>query len=206
MTDHRPPGLWGRGSAYERYVGRWSRLVAPQFIAWLGLPPGKRWLDVGCGTGALSQTLRQMADPALVIGIDRSEGFAASAHEHVPVAVSDAQALPIRSKLFDAAISGLVLNFVPKAELAVAGMARAVIPGGTVAAYIWDYAGKMQFMRHFWNAAAALNPKVLEMDEGRRCQICNPQALTQLFQDAGLTNVETRPIDIDTHFADFDDF
>lgn len=85
-------------------------------------------------------------------------------------------------------------------------MARAVKPGGLVAAYVWDYAGKMQFMRHFWNATVALDPVVADLDEGRRFPLCNPGPLTGLFQAAGLTGVEVRPIDIWTMFKDFDDY
>jgi SAM-dependent methyltransferase len=144
-------------------------------------------------------------------GIDRSEAFVEFArnqvsHPHIEFEVGDAQALPVESEMYDAAVSGLVLNFVPQPNQMVAEMKRAVHKGGTVALYVWDYATKMQFMRHFWNAAAALDPKAHDLDEGRRSPICNPQPLTQLFQDAGLSEIEIRPIDISTDFRDFDDF
>jgi hypothetical protein len=99
-----------------------------------------------------------------------------------------------------------VLNFVPQPERMVAEMARVVRNIGTVAIYVWDYAGKMQFMRHFWNAAAVLDPAAFDLDEGRRFPICDPDALTELFQNAGLHHVETRPIDISTDFKNFEDY
>jgi SAM-dependent methyltransferase len=203
--------VWAIGDSYEPYVGRWSRLVAQQFISWVDLPENRRWLDVGCGTGALSQAILRLAHPQTVKGIDRSEGFAAFArkeinHPNVEFEVGDAQALPVEPETYDAALSGLVLNFVPHPDQMVAEMRRAICTGGTVALYVWDYAGKMQFMRHFWNAAAALDPAAREFDEGRRFPLCSPDALTKLFKDAGLTQIATRPIDISTDFKDFDDY
>ncbi|MGB8983901.1 MAG: methyltransferase domain-containing protein [Anaerolineales bacterium] len=203
--------VWAKGDSYEPYVGRWSRLVAQEFIPWVGLPEDKHWLDVGCGTGALSQTILSLANPQKVKGVDRSEGFAEVARRKTDPSkaefeLGDAQALPVESETYDAAVSGLVLNFVPQPDRMVAEMRRAVCKGGTVALYVWDYAGKMQFMRHFWNAAAALDPAARDFDEGRRFPLCSPDALTTLFHDAGLTEVRTRPIDISTDFKDFDDY
>jgi hypothetical protein len=99
-----------------------------------------------------------------------------------------------------------VLNFVPQPEQAVAEMIRVVRDGGCVAAYVWDYAGKMQLMRHFWNAASALDASARDLDEGRRFPLCSPQPLHSLFQSAGLRDVAVRAIDVDTDFRDFDDY
>ena len=209
-TDLASHDVWDSGDSYEPYVGRWSRLVAREFIPWLDVPENRNWLDVGCGTGALSQTVVQMAAPHKLKGIDRSTGFLEVARRRTnPPAefeAGDAQALPVEPGSYDVAISGLVLNFVPEPERMVAEMRRAVCEGGTVALYVWDYAGKMQFLRHFWNAATALDPAAREFDEGRRFPLCHPDALTQLFQKAGLTGTQTRPIDISTDFKDFDDY
>jgi SAM-dependent methyltransferase len=203
--------VWASGDSYEPYVGRWSRLVAKEFLAWINAPMGGRWLDVGCGTGALSQTILMMCDPRSVKGIDQSEGFAGYAENKTndPRAtfdVGDAQSLPINDGEYDAAVSGLALNFVPRPEKMISEMKSAVVGGGIVALYVWDYADKMQFMRHFWDAASALDPAAHELDEGRRFPICNPAALNELFQKSDLNQVETRAIDVDTHFKDFDDY
>jgi SAM-dependent methyltransferase len=206
-----PPDTWANGAAYEPYVGRWSRLVGREFLAWLAVAPGSRWLDVGCGTGALTQTILETAAPRAVRGIDSSGAHVAFAREQVrderaSFETGDAQELPISSGGWDAAVSGLVLNFVPQPERMAAEMIRVVRPGGTVAAYVWDYAGKMQLMRHFWNAAAALDPGAAQLDEGRRFPICHPERLADLFRGAGLEAVGARPIDIPTDFRDFDDY
>lgn len=202
---------WSSGDSYERYVGRWSRLVARQFIHWLAAPEAGQWLDVGCGTGALSQTILELTNPKTVKGIDRSESYVDSArskvkHPNVRFDIGDAQALPVESQIVDIAVSGLVLNFVPQPTQMVAEMARAVRKGGIVALYVWDYAGKMQFMRHFWNAAAALDSAAYDLDEGRRFPICNPDPLLDLFRAAELKDISTRPIDIAMDFKDFDDY
>jgi len=207
----QPKEVWASGEAYDPYVGRWSRLVARSFLDWLAVRPRSLWLDVGCGTGALTQTLLQFAAPRAVKGIDAAEGYIAFVREKIKdnratLQLGDAQALPVETATYDAVVSGFVLNFVLHPDKAVAEMARATKPGGLVAAYVWDYAGKMQFMRHFWNAAAALDPVAADLDEGRRFPLCNPGPLADLFQGAGLTSVEVQPIDIWTEFNNFDDF
>jgi SAM-dependent methyltransferase len=213
MTNQQrqPADNWANGAAYEPYVGRWSRLVAREFLTWLALPNGLSWLDVGCGTGALSDTILKQMKPARVTGIDPSEYFVSYAQHHVrneriAFKVGDARSIPAETSSYDAVVSGFVLNFVPQPDQAAAEMSRVVRQGGTIAAYVWDYAGKMQFMRHFWNAAIALDPQVAAQDEGRRFPLCHPDALLALFQAANLANIEVRAIDIDTNFKDFDDY
>lgn len=203
--------VWASGDAYESYVGRWSRRAAPEFIGWLDQPAGGRWLDVGCGTGALSQTILERAAPQSVLGIDPSDGFLAHARRAVidPRAefrAGDAQALPVDGGAFDAVVSGLVINFVPDMAKAAAEMARAARAGGTVAVYVWDYGGEMQMMRRFWDAAVALDPAALQKDEARRFLACRPEPLAALIEGAGLANVEVRAIDVPTVFKDFDDY
>ena len=202
---------WASGDLYEPYVGRWSRLVAQKFLKWLDRPIGGHWLDVGCGTGALSQTILNLYDPQVVKGIDRSDGFVAYARDkvndpRVTFEVGDAQSLPMDSGLYDTAVSGLVLNFVPEPAKMISEMSRAVKEGGVVAVYVWDYADKMQLMRYFWDAAIALDPAVADLDESPRFPICNPDALHELFQKLSLKQVETQAIDVETHFQDFDDY
>ncbi|MDQ4126697.1 MAG: methyltransferase domain-containing protein [Actinomycetota bacterium] len=192
-------------------MGRWSRLVVREFLGWLAVPPGRRWLDVGCGTGALTETILALAAPGEVVGIDPSPAYVAFARERVNdprvrFDVGDAQALQEASASFDAVVAGLVLNFVAEPERALSEMVRVARPGGTVAAYVWDYDEGMQLMRYFWDAAAALDPRARELDQGQRFTLCKPQPLTNLFQTAGLEKVEVRAIDIPTVFRDFDDY
>jgi SAM-dependent methyltransferase len=209
--DEKPKDNWANGDLYEGYMGRWSRRVARVFINWLTVPAGSGWLDVGCGTGALSQTILQLAEPAGIKGIDRSEGFVNFARERVGddrvrFEVGDAEVLTDESESFDAVISGLVLNFIPHPEHALAEMTRVTRSGGVVAVYVWDYAEGMQFIRHFFDAAIALDPKAVEHDEGPRFLICHPDALRQLFDVTGLHDVEVRSIEVPTVFRDFDDY
>ncbi|HYQ81778.1 MAG TPA: class I SAM-dependent methyltransferase [Anaeromyxobacteraceae bacterium] len=203
--------VWDVGTGYEAYVGRWSRLVARELLAWLGAPRLGRWLDVGCGTGTLVEAIAERARPRLVLGIDRSKGFvgharARLARTEAAFQVGDAQALPCRAGSFDAVVSGLVLNFVPHPARMVAEMARAARPGGLVALYVWDYAGGMELMRRFWEAAGTLDPAALALDEGVRFPLCAPAPLEALFAAAGLSDVATSAIDVPTWFRDFDDY
>jgi SAM-dependent methyltransferase len=210
MADERKD-TWAAGKLYEPYVGRWSRLVAKDFLQWIKSPPHLDWLDVGCGTGALAEVILQQMQPRSIKGVDPSAGFIDHAKAHIgdPRAtfeVADAQSLPVGSALFDVAVAGLVLNFVTKPALAVREMARAVRPGGVVAAYVWDYAGKMELMRYFWDAAVALDRKAFELDEGRRFPLCQMGPLAELFTQAGLREVQASAIDVPTRFRDFDDY
>jgi SAM-dependent methyltransferase len=278
--------VWAVAGAYEAYVGRWSRRVAAEFVRWLDIPAGRRWLDAGCGTGALSETVLGAATPATVIGVDMSRGFlseaqrrisaastsasapaSASASGSAPASASasasgnatgkaagratqgnatgeaagpttpgnatgkapgratpgnatgeaagpvttgfvagDAAALPLADGRFDAVVSGLALNFVPRPQRAVAEFARVAAPGATVAAYVWDYADGMRMMRYFWDAAIDVDPAAAERDEGPRFPICHPGALREAWTEAGFTGVETRAIEVPTVFADFDDY
>jgi SAM-dependent methyltransferase len=185
--------VWTAGEAYEAYVGRWSRQVAPRFVRWLDVPAGQRWLDVGCGTGALSAAVRDAG--GAVAGVDPSRGFVTGSPS---VVVGDARALPFRSDRFDVVVSGLALNFVPS----LAEMVRVAAPGGTIAAYVWDYAEGMAMMRHFWDAARELDPAA--PDEGSRFPLCRPDGLAGLWRGAGLAGVEVTGVEIATDFPDFD--
>ena len=211
--DQQPrPTSWNNADAYEYYVGRWSRVVALEFLGWLNMRPGARWLDVGCGTGALSEVILQRARPSAVLGVDPSEQFVAFARERVvdsraSFRVGDARDLPVPDGAFDAAVAGLVLQHVPEPDQvkAVTEMRRAGQAGGVVAAYLWDYAGEMKFMRHFWDAAVALDPAARDFDQGALYLICKPGPLEALFHSAGIEEVEVRAIDVPTVFRDFDD-
>ena len=204
--------MWTGGASYESYIGRWSRLVARQFVPWLNVPSGAQWLDVGCGTGTLGHTILDTVSPQAVLGIDPSEGYIEFARKNVQDSrvafrLGDAQKLPVKSAAYDAVVSGLVLNFIPKPSQALSEMIRAVRIGGIVAAYVWDYADKMQLIRHFWNAAVALDETAASaLDERQRFPLCQPEPLRQLFQTTHVGKVEVRSIDVPTTFRDFDDY
>lgn len=203
MTD-----AWRVGDSYEPYIGRWSRLVAPRFLKWLAVPPRRRWLDVGCGTGALTTAVLDRCAPSEVIAVDPSKGYIDWASEHVDdprlrFKVADATHLPLN--VADVVVSGLVLNFVPDPAAALDAMGAAA-PTGVIAAYVWDYAGRMELIRHFWDAAVALAPAAAAFDEGTRFPICHPDQLTRLWRDAGLEEVAVCGIEVPAVFPDFDDY
>lgn len=199
--------------AYEGYIGRWSRLVAQEFVRWLALPTRRRWLDVGCGTGALTEVVVQVGEARSVVGVDPSAGFVQHARTlgfetaEVQFLQGDALALPVGSVDFDAVVSGLVLNFVPEPASMVAEMVRAAIPGGTVALYVWDMSGSVELLARFWEVAIAADPSAATLAEpGRFREICTPEALEAFLTEAGLSDVASRAIDIPTVFRDFDDY
>jgi SAM-dependent methyltransferase len=208
MSDEKS-NLWGAGDAYEQYMGRWSRKIAPVFVDWLASPQGKRWLDIGCGTGQLSLQIANKCNPSRQIGIDTSEGFLTQAKKNVPSAdfrVGDAQNIDLPDDAVDYAVSGLVLNFIPDKAKALNEMARIVRPEGTVALYVWDYAGQMQIMRYFFDTARLIDPKSSAYDDGINAPICRTRALSDAFAAAGLSNVETTALDIPAAFVDFQDY
>jgi len=210
MDRAQPSDSWNQGGPYDRYVGRWSLLVAREFVDWLNLPSSLRWLDVGCGTGALTATIMDQCRPARLVAIDPSEGFVATArarlNDRATFHVANAFAIPLGDAEMDVAVSGLVLNFVPEPVRGLTEMRRTTVPGGTIAAYVWDYAGKMELMRHFWDAAVELDDDARALDEGIRFPLCHPEVLEKAFRSADLSEIKVAPISIPTRFRDFDDF
>ena len=208
MASERVTDTWAHGDAYERFVGRWSRRVAPAFLDWLDLPGGLRWVDVGCGTGALSSAILDLASPSSVVGVEPSEGFLNTARESLGDRVTFHQAgaeeLPIADHSADVVVSGLVLNFVPDHVRALREAAR-VAHEGTVAAYVWDYAEGMEFLRAFWDAAASVDHAGIELDEAARFPIATAEGLANAFAAGGLTDVHVAALEIPTNFTDFDD-
>jgi SAM-dependent methyltransferase len=202
--------VWRNMDPYERYIGRWSRPVAREFVAQLSVPSEAVWIDVGCGSGALTEAIVTIARPKRVIALDRSYDFAAQfrrrlAIEPVTVMTADAVKLPLRDNPADAVVSGLVLNFVPDPVVAVTEMLRCARPGGVVATYLWDYAEGMQLIRAFWDAAIALDRGAVALDEAVRFPLCTPERLRQLFVSAGADDVRVGSITIPTVFRDFED-
>ena len=208
---HDQAGLWGGADAYERYMGRWSRRVAPLFLDWLAVSPDEEWIDIGCGTGVLSSAILGRCAPKRVFGIDPSEKFIEVARSRIEdrrfhCQPANGEALPGRSEEFAAAVSGLVLNFVPDKQKAVAEMIRVVRPGGLVGLYVWDYAGQMQIMRYFFDAAAELDEGARRFDDGLNAPVCRPGPLSGLFEEAGLAGIEVKALDIPAAFRDFEDY
>jgi SAM-dependent methyltransferase len=202
---------WEGAGDYESYVGRWSRLVAPEFVAWLDPPAGRAWLDAGCGTGALTAAIAASAEPASVVAIDQSPSFAGHAGEalddrRLTFLVGDAMALPLTARRVDIAVSGLLLNFLPDPAAAVREWLRVTRPGGIVAAYVWDYAEGMQPIRAFWDAAVELAPSARAHDEAIRFPLCHPDRLRDLFTGAGLGDVSMQAIDVESTYRDFDEY
>jgi SAM-dependent methyltransferase len=199
MAEASRHDAWQAGDRYDAYMGRWSRLVAPQYLDWLGAPHGMDWLDVGCGTGALSATILARSNPKSLIAIDPSDGFIATAKAaaddpRAQFKVGDAQALPLETAGRDVAVSGLVLNFVPDRLKALEEMKRVVRSGGTVGFYVWDYpGGGLEFVRAFWTAATALDQPAADLTEDRRFPFCTLDALAGLARSAGPHASRPRP-------------
>jgi SAM-dependent methyltransferase len=207
----KPDDPWDVAGTYELFMARWSRPVAEAFIHWLDPLPQQHWLDVGCGTGALSGQILQLAAPADILAIDPSSSFIAYAQpryadDRLKFQVGDALMLPVENDSVDIAVSGLALNFFPEPSTALAEMARVVSLGGKVAIYVWDYSNQMQFLRTFWDAAVKLEPAANELDEGLRFPLCRPDRLKALFERMGFLAVEVQAIDVPTVFKDFDDY
>jgi SAM-dependent methyltransferase len=202
---------WKAGGTYEDFMGRWSRLLAPRFVSWLSVRPSAHWLDVGCGTGALSDAICAAASPASVVACDPSEPFIEYARRRpvdprVSFVVAGVGRLPARPGGFDSVASLLALNFFPEPAAALDEMRRILAPNGLVSACVWDYAGRMEFLRSFWDAVRSVDPGAAELDEGLRFPICRADALESLFRGGGLGDVACDSIEIPTRFATFADF
>jgi len=212
MTETAQHDSWSAGRSYDHYMGRWSRLIARDFLAWLHVPDNADWADIGCGTGALTGTILEAANPKSVAGFDLSEGFVAHARQAIPdgrarLEVASAEDLPLADNSVDAIASALVLNFVPDKKKALSEFQRVTRPGGTLSFYVWDYpGGGMGFIDAFWKAAAALDPAARDLDEGARFLFCTPEGLQSLCDQAGLHDPVLKPIEVETVFADFDAF
>lgn len=203
---------WALGTAYEDFMGRWSRRVAIRFVSWLGMPHGLHWLDVGCGTGSLATAIVRHCEPASVTGCDPAEPLVElarrdhSGDSRIRFVTAGVGSLPSRPGGYGSVTSLLALNFFPDAEAAVREMRSLAAPRGTVSACVWDYAGRMEFLRHFWDAAAAVDPAARSLDEGRRFPLCHPDALTDLLRSGSLADVGCEAIEIPTTFAGMRDY
>jgi SAM-dependent methyltransferase len=202
---------WAAGSTYEEFMGRWSRQLAPRFVSWLQIPGSVHWLDVGCGTGALANAICSHASPASVLGCDPAEPLIEYARSHsrdvrASFVVAAAGGLPRRAEGYGSVTSLLALNFFPDPEAAVHEMRSLAATQGTVSACVWDYGGKMEFLRYFWDTVASVDSTARELDEGERFPLCRPGTLADLLRAGGLSDVHCDPIEIPTEFTSFDDY
>jgi ubiquinone/menaquinone biosynthesis C-methylase UbiE len=201
---------WDSGDPYEYFMGRWSKLMAPVFLEWLNCPANLLWLDIGCGTGALSEAIFKHNKPAKLSCVDPSSEFLEKAMQrlsgNVDFSVGNASDIPRDSQIFDVVVSGLALNFFPDVNSAFAEMKRILKPNGTLAAYVWDYNDRMDFLKLFWDIACELDPDAQKLHEGFRFPICHPFRLVEIFEKAGLSDIKTSNLDISTVFRDFNDY
>jgi ubiquinone/menaquinone biosynthesis C-methylase UbiE len=201
------PNLFADGKAYERLMGRWSRLAGEKFLDWVDAPKNLKWLDVGCGNGAFTEVLIARCSPAGVTGVDPSEGQLDYARgrpgtKRAEFRVADAQALPFPDNSFDAATMALVIVFVADPVKAARELARVVRPGGTAATYMWE------FPDGFPLAPLAATMKDLELTPPERpnVQASARDAMRAIWKEAGLAAIETEVIRIRVSFSSFDDF
>jgi SAM-dependent methyltransferase len=209
MTDVRD--RWAVGPTYENFMGRWSRSLATQFISWLRISIGVHWLDVGCGTGALANAICMHADPASVVGCDLAKPFIDFARERtldprLTFQVAGVGALPRRPGGYGSVTSLLALNFFPASEAAIHEMRSLTVRDGTVSACVWDYGEGMEFLRYFWDAAAALDSTARALDEGKRFPLCHRDALIRLFGSGNLVDIQCEIIEVPTTFSSFRDY
>ena len=202
-----PDKLFTDGAAYERLMGRWSRVVGEVFLDWVNASKNLAWLDVGCGNGAFTEELIARCAPAAVTAIDPSDDQLAYARTRpgakmTDFRVGDAQNLPFADNSFDVAVMALVIAFLPDPRTAVAEMARVVRPGGSVIAYVWAPGG-----------GVPVHPIYLALESMGLTSggVPNPAAsergaMQRFWEDAGLESIETRVIRIPTIYSNFDDF
>jgi SAM-dependent methyltransferase len=191
---------------YDRFMGRYSRELAPRLIEFAGVEPGMAVLDVGCGPAPLTERLAELLGAGNVAAVDPSEPFVAAAGERAPgadVRQAPAEELPWEDDRFDAALSQLVVNFMRDADAGVSEMRRVVKPGGMVAACTWSYANDMQMLRGFWDAARKLDSGA--PDEGSTMPYRSVEELDELWRRVGLSDVETDHLTVETSYTGFDD-
>jgi SAM-dependent methyltransferase len=192
--------------AYDRFMGRYSVPLAPQFADFAGISPGQRALDVGCGPGALTAELVGRLGPAAVAAVDPSEPFVAAAQERYPgvsVRRAAAEELPFEDQAFDAALAQLVVHFMSDPVAGLREMARVTRTQGVVAACVWDHAGGQGPLSLFWDAARALDPDVAD-----ESQLAGARKghLPELLQAAGLHRIEEGVLSVDVDHPSFEEW
>ncbi len=203
---------WSAAQSYEHYMGRWSRRIAAKFVEWLEPPRDAAWLEIGCGTGALTATILAECAPQSIVSIDPSADFvayvrSAIADKRVRFDVADARELPAKDASVDVVTSALVLNFIPDRPAALAEMQRVLKPNGLLSFYVWDYpGGGIGFIDAFWKAAAEVDQRAGALDEGKRFPFCTRDGLAAICHEADLHALVIEPIEIETPFPGFEAF
>lgn len=202
--------FFSQAQAYERFMGRWSRDLAPLLVRFAGVRDGDAVLDVGSGTGALAAAVTNAAPLSRIVGIDPAAAYVALAQSQqgsalIGFEVGDAQGMRFQTAMFDRTLSLLVFNFIPDARAALGEMKRVTKSRGTVAAAVWDYGEGMEMLRAFWDEAVALTPANASKDE-RNMPLCRRGDLTALWRDQGLQVVVEEGLIVETRFSSFDDF
>ena len=210
-TNMPPPlDIFAESDAYERFMGRWSRRLAPLLVKFSAVAGRDSMLDVGSGAGALAFALAEAIPSVRVTGVDPSGAYVRYAQARTPsdrvrFLVGDAQALGFPNATYDKTLSLLVMNFIPDSAKALREMIRVTRPGGIVAASVWDYGEGMEMLRVFWDEAVALDSTVAARDE-RNMPLCRRGELAALWRANGLQQVEEQPIAVELSFSSFDDY
>lgn len=192
--------------SYDRFMGRYSRPLAPLLADFAGVEPGQRVLDVGCGTGALTVELVRRVGLASVAAVDPSETFAEAMRARFPgldVQRAGAERLPFPNESFDGALAQLVVHFMADPVAGIAEMGRVTGAGGIVAACVWDHAGGQGPLAAFWDASRELEPGV--HDESNLPGVREGH-LAELFETAGLTGVESTALSVTVEHPSFDEW
>jgi SAM-dependent methyltransferase len=200
--------LFVDGEAYERRMGRWTRLAGEAFLDWLDAPLGLQWLDVGCGNGAFNEVLTARCVPAQIVAIDPSEGQLSYARRRLGANMAqfhlgDAQLLPFADGSFDAAAMALVISYLPDPVKGAAEMTRVVRPGGWVASYMWDIPGGGHPVEPVYLAMLSLG---MNPPPPPGSAVSKRDNMRAVWEEAGLQSIETQVIRIPIVYSDFDDF
>ena len=203
--------MFGNAQAYETFMGRWSRQLAPLLVDFAALPDKGRVLDIGSGTGALAFEVAKRLTGVRVTGIDPSReyvGYAGSRNQfpgRVTFQTGDAQQMEFADSTFDGTVSMLVFNFIPDAAKAVREARRVTRPQGRIAAAVWDYGGRMGMLRQFWDAATETDAAATKLDE-KNMPLCRFGELSGLWKKGGLEDVREEPMEIQIRFSSFADY
>jgi ubiquinone/menaquinone biosynthesis C-methylase UbiE len=196
------------GTAYERFMGRWSRAAGNIFLEWLAPPPNVRWLDIGCGPGSFTELILDNCSPGEIMAVDPAKSQIEQ-DRRLPVGqradfrVADSLALPFADDEFDIVASALVINFIPDRAKALAEMRRVARPGAIVAGYVWDFANGLSPNSRIQRAVRSIGGNLPPISGTADSA---PEGLRALFELAGIVDIATTSIEVEQTFEDFNDF